>query len=134
MYELAHLGIVVKDCELSINFYCEVLGCTVIERTHNDNLKIVILKCGALIIELLEYTVPSIAVRGAGVYDHLAFAVDDIEQAMADLKAKGVLFESDGPRVAFSGKKIAFFSGPNGERIELVEEKASESQDFNTRL
>jgi len=134
LYELAHLGIVVKDCELSIDFYCEVLGCTIKERMINDKLKIVNLQHGALTIELLEYLAPSTTSRTAGIYDHLAFAVPDVQLAIDGLRKKGVEFESDVPRLAFNGKKIIFFTGPDGERIELVEEKTSESQEFNTSL
>jgi len=122
LYELAHVGIVVKDCERSADFYQQVLGCPVIDRLGNDTLKIIYLQSGNLTIELLEYIAALPASRNTGVYDHLAFTVSDIQAAVVSLKKQGVAFESDNPRLTMNGKKIIFFSGPDGERIELMED------------
>ncbi|MDD3365400.1 MAG: VOC family protein [Syntrophomonas sp.] len=130
MYELAHLGIVVKDCERSTDFYGRILGCTAIDSIANEQLKIVYLQSGALTIELLEYLVPSSSLREAGTFDHLAFSVPNIQAAIANLKEQGVEFLSDSPRLAINGKKIIFFTGPDGERIELLEEKNSKESSF----
>ncbi len=121
MYKLGHLALVVKDCERSANFYRQILGYEVIDHAFNDKMKIIYLQCGDLTIELLEYTPPSPALREAGIYDHLAFIVSDISVAVVSLKAHGVEFESAKPRLTMNGKKIIFFSGPDGERIELME-------------
>ena len=123
MYELAHLGIVVKNCARSTDFYGLILGCTVIKSIANEQLKIVYLQSGPLTIELLEYLVPPSSLRGAGNFDHLAFAVPDIQVAIASLKEQRVEFLSDSPRLALNGQKIIFFTGPDGERIELLEKK-----------
>lgn len=121
MFQLDHLALVVKDCEQSADFYSKVLGCTVTDRLVDDRLNIVYLLCGDLTVELLEYSQASPVPRGSGCYDHLAFAVSDIQSAMVSLKSKGVQFESDVPRLSLQGRKIIFCAGPNGERIELVE-------------
>ena len=121
MYKLAHLALVVKDCERSADFYQQVLGCSVIDRLVNDTLKIIYLQSGNMTIELLEYITPPPASRSAGVYDHLAFTVSDLLAAVVSLKEQGIAFESDNPRLTMNGKKIIFFSGPDGERIELME-------------
>ena len=121
MYKLDHLGIVVSNCERSADFYKLVFGCAVADHLVSDTMKIIYLLCGDLTIELLEYTPPSPALRGAGIYDHLAFTVADIQAAMVSLKELGVEFESANPRLTIRGKKIIFFSGPDGERIELME-------------
>lgn len=121
MYELTHLGIVVKDCERSADFYCQVLGCSLIDHLVNDTLEIIYLKCGDFTIELLEYIAPPPVTRGTGVYDHLAFTVSDLQAAVASLKEQGFAFESDNPLLTMNGKKIIFFFGPDGERIELME-------------
>jgi catechol 2,3-dioxygenase-like lactoylglutathione lyase family enzyme len=123
MYELAHLGIVVKDCERSAEFYRKILGCTMINSIANEQLKIIYLQSGALTIELLEYLVPPSSLREAGIFDHLAFSVPDIQVAIDSLKEQGVEFLSDSPRLAMNGKKIIFFTGPDGERIELLENR-----------
>jgi len=121
MYKLDHLALVVKDCERSADFYKLVFGCAVVDHLVNDTMKIIYLQCGDLTLELLEYIAVSPPSRGAGIYDHLAFIVANIQAAMVSLKEQGVEFESDNPRLTMNGKKIIFFSGPDGERIELIE-------------
>lgn len=121
MYKADHLSLVVKDSGRSADFYSQVLGCTIIDSFSSEALKIVYLQSGTLTIELLEYCPAQPTQRGAGIYDHIAFAVPDIEQAVMQLKGKGLQFESDSPRLAMSGQKIIFFSGPDNERIELIE-------------
>ena len=79
------------------------------------------LQSGPLTIELLEYLVPPSSLCESGTFDHLAFAVPDIQVAIASLKEQGVEFLSESPRLALNGQKIIFFTGPDGERIELLE-------------
>jgi catechol 2,3-dioxygenase-like lactoylglutathione lyase family enzyme len=54
--------------------------------------------------------------------DHFGFKVDSLEQAAAELKAKGAEFSME-PRTLPSGLKIAFVRGPEGERVEIVERR-----------
>lgn len=121
MYKLAHLALVVKDCKRSADFYRQVLGCTVINHASFDTLKIIYLHCGEMTIELLEYITAAPGARSLGVYDHLAFTVNDLSAAIVSLKEQGLTFETDIPRLTMNEKKIIFFAGPDGERIELME-------------
>ena len=122
MYKLAHIGIVVQSCERSVEFYTRVLGLELVDRHNNKELTIIELKTGSLVIELLQYLSAPPEPRGTGIYDHLAFMVEDIESEMARLRGYGVVFLAEKPRLALNGKKIIFFTGPDGERIELLEE------------
>jgi len=54
--------------------------------------------------------------------DHFGFLVDNLDEAVAELKAKGAQFATE-PRVIPSGIKIAFVRGPDGVRIELVQRR-----------
>jgi lactoylglutathione lyase len=121
MYELAHLGMVVKNCERSSDFYGRILDFPVVDSVANEQLRIVYLQAGPLIIELLEYIEAPSSLREAGNFDHLAFLVPDIQIAMARLKEQGVEFLSDIPVLSIGGKRIIFFTGPDGERIELMD-------------
>jgi lactoylglutathione lyase len=56
-----------------------------------------------------------------GIVNHLAFSVENVEEEMTRLKQLGVEFDNDIPRVVLGGVKIAFFTGPDGEVLELVE-------------
>lgn len=54
--------------------------------------------------------------------EHIGLAVDDLDAALADLRAKGaeVLSGPDSPR---PGVRIAFLAAPESTRIELVERR-----------
>lgn len=121
MLEFAHLGVMVKSCQKSSDFYCTALDCTLEGSWQNQDIKAIELRCGSMIIELLEYLSPQ-PQRTTGIYDHLAFRTENIAGNIIKLKKLGIAFETATPRQLLSGKKIIFFHGPDGERIELVEE------------
>ena len=52
--------------------------------------------------------------------DHFGFRVDNLAEAVADLKSKGAEFASE-PRDLRPGLKIAFVRAPGDVRIELLE-------------
>lgn len=119
-----HLGVVVNDCAKSERFYCDALGCTLSERWHNEELKAVNLTCGQLTIELLEYNDPGRRPSTApGVINHLAFKVADLDHQIQRLQGLGAIFETDSPKSINANKRVIFFRGPGGERIELLEER-----------
>jgi len=119
LLKLDHLALIVSDCEKSREFYCHLLGCQEVRRMVSDQIKFIYLQVDNLVIELLEY--PHQSTRGAGIYDHLAFIVTDLETTVQQLKDRGIVFETDTPRITASGRKIIFMAGPDGERIELME-------------
>lgn len=120
MHDVVHIGVIVKDVEKSKDFYCDILGCEFQSAYGTEKFKIVLVKAGNQVIELLEDKTPSDDKRGAGVIDHIAFNVDDIEKALANLQSAGVTI-LDMPRAASGNKKVMFFEGPDGERLEFVE-------------
>lgn len=65
--------------------------------------------------------------RGEGLH-HLAFAVPDIEQALNELKARGVRLIDDKPRAGFGGHRVAFVhpKGFHGVLVELVEDRSTD--------
>lgn len=121
MYELAHVALVVQDIEKSAQFYSTGLDFSIRKRETTHLFKIIFLKAGNLVLELLEYLQPEPNLRSRGVIDHLAFRVPDLPTVVANLQAQGIQFETAQPRQAFDGRQIIFFHGPDGERIELVE-------------
>ncbi len=52
-------------------------------------------------------------------YNHVCFAVDDIEREVEKLKANGVEILND--IMDFNSRKMVFFSGPEGVTLELSE-------------
>lgn len=124
MLSFSHVGLVVTDLKRSVKFYQEVVGLNLLDE-HPDTgrgLDIAFVGTDAPIIELLCYTDASKSERPErGRYDHFAWYVDDIEQKVAAIKQHGVEFQPDEIRTALDGRRIAFFHGPDGERIELVQ-------------
>jgi methylmalonyl-CoA/ethylmalonyl-CoA epimerase len=79
-------------------------------------------------VELLQSTHPDgpvakyIDAKGEGV-QHIAFRVENIEEALAELKAKGVRLIDEKPRKGAGGAKIAFIhpKETNGVLVEICE-------------
>ncbi len=60
--------------------------------------------------------------RGEGIH-HICLMVDDIDSALADLRARNVRLVDETPRCGVEGRKIAFLhpASSHGVLIELVE-------------
>ena len=54
-------------------------------------------------------------------YGHIAIAVDDLEQALGELKQQGIDAEREPYRVREGGSLICFVRDPDGYRVELID-------------
>ncbi|MEG6584006.1 methylmalonyl-CoA epimerase [Dendrosporobacter sp. 1207_IL3150] len=127
-----HIGIAVKDLEQAKKFYTEVLGMEVQgeEVVEQQKVKVCFIPSGDSEVELLESTSPDgpiakfIEKNGEGI-QHIALRVDNIEAALADLKAKGVRLIDETPRYGAGGASIAFVhpKATGGILLELSERK-----------
>lgn len=112
---IEHIGIAVTNLEESIQYYEKTLGlkCYAIEEVADQKVKTAFFKVGDTKIELLESTDPEgpigkfIEKKGPGVH-HIAFAVDDVQQALADVEEKGVKLIDTTPRNGAENLKIGF--------------------------
>lgn len=112
--KLDHIGIAVKSLAQSAKLY-EMLGVksTGVEEVAEQKVKVSFFPVGDSEIELLESTSPDgpiakyIEKNGEGI-QHLALRVDNIEAALAELKAKGVRLVDETPRYGAGGARIAF--------------------------
>lgn len=122
-----HIGIAVKNLEETLKFYTEVLGLTLhgTEVVEEQKVRVAFLPVGDTEIELLESTSEDgpiakfIEKNGEGV-QHIAFKVDNIEEAIEEMKAKGMMMIDDQPRYGAGGAKIAFMHPKSTNRV-LVE-------------
>ena len=125
-----HIGIAVKAIEQAGNFYTDILGLKIqdIETVAGQKVNVAFIPITDSEVELLESTEPDgpvakyIDSRGEGV-QHIAFRVDDIEAALAELKEKGIKLIDQTPRVGAGGAKIAFLhpKATNGILVELCQ-------------
>jgi len=98
------------------------------ETVEDQGVRTLSYEAGESSIEFLESTRPDGPVgkflerRGPGIH-HIALAVDDLEAALADLKAAGIPLIDEKPRAGAGGKRIAFLhpKGTGGILIELTE-------------
>ncbi len=94
---IEHIGIAVNSIEEARKYYEEVLGleCYAIEEVEDQKVKTAFFQVGQTKIELLEATSEDspvakyIAKRGQGIH-HMAFAVEDTDQALKDAEEKGI--------------------------------------------
>jgi len=91
-----HIGIAVRSLDESIPYYEKLLGtnCYLIEYVEDQFVKTAFFLIGQTKIELLESTDPDgplgsfIEKKGEGIH-HIAFAVDNTDEALIDAKEKG---------------------------------------------
>ena len=128
--KIDHIGIATNGIADAASVYCEALGLTVgeFEEVPSQKVRVAMLPVGESRIELLEPTSDEspiskfLAKRGPGIH-HIAFGVDDIRSALADLKSKGARLIDEEPRSGAGGCLVAFIhpSSTGGVLIELVE-------------
>lgn len=112
---IEHIGIAVSNLEEAISYWEDVMGlkCYSIEEVKDQKVKTAFFKVGEVKIELLEATSPDspiakhIEKRGQGVH-HIAFAVEDANEALTELKEKGIRLIDETARAGAEGLQIGF--------------------------
>ena len=120
-----HVAILTDDYERSKTFYVDILGFKIIGETYREERKSYKLDLeinGQYQIELFSF--PEFKERASFPEQkglrHLAFAVENMENSVAELILKGV--DVQGIRIdELTGKKFCFFYDPNGQPLELYE-------------
>ncbi|HBV96980.1 MAG: methylmalonyl-CoA epimerase [Peptococcaceae bacterium BICA1-7] len=127
-----HIGIAVKDLNQALKLYEGLLGLKVTETevVEEQKVRVAFLPTGDSEVELLESTDPDgpiaryIEKNGEGI-QHIAFRVDNLDEKLAELKAKGVRLIDEKPRRGAGGARIAFLHPKStfGTLVELCERK-----------
>ena len=120
-----HIAIIASDYARSLDFYTNVLGLSVVAenyRAERDSYKTDLALNDEYIIELFSFPNPPARVSRpeATGLRHLAFEVDDIDEAIRDLDAKGVSHETIRTD-EYTGKRFVFFEDPDKLPIEFYE-------------
>jgi methylmalonyl-CoA/ethylmalonyl-CoA epimerase len=130
--KIDHLGIAVRKIEEAKRLFKDILGLEFAgsETVAEQKVTTAFFPVGDSEVELLESTAPDgpiakyLEKRGEGI-QHLAFRVENLEEALAELKAKGIRLIDEKPRQGAGGAKIAFLhpKDTHGVLIELSERK-----------
>jgi methylmalonyl-CoA/ethylmalonyl-CoA epimerase len=128
--KIDHLGIAVNSIDDGKNFWSEVLGLKFegAETVETQKVTTAFFPVGESEVELLESTAPDgpvakfIEKKGTG-FQHVAFRVANIEEALQELKDKGIQLIDQVPRIGAGGAKIAFLhpKATGGVLVELCQ-------------
>ena len=127
-----HVAIIVRNIEQALAFYRDTLGITPseIKEVPTEQVRIAFLPMGGpggSEIELIEPTVPGSTLtkylekRGEGLH-HICLEVDNIDEALQEMKDRGAPVLDQQPRVAAEGRAIFLNpKGTSGVLLELIE-------------
>ncbi|MDB5083896.1 MAG: glyoxalase [Bacilli bacterium] len=119
---LEHLGVLVADMDRSVRFYQDVFGLVLRKRAFNGpKTELAFLHHPTQSDFEVELICRGNSEPTEGVINHFAFRVENIQAEIDRLASLGVEMDDLAPRVILDGVKIAFFRGPDGERLEFVE-------------
>lgn len=129
-YNVEHIGIAVKNLELSIPLYERLLNspCYKTESVQSEKVNTAFFLQNGTKIELLESAEPEgviakfIEKKGEGMH-HIAFEVPDIQAEMNRLKAEGFTLLNESPKQGADNKLVCFVHPKdcNGVLIELCQ-------------
>jgi methylmalonyl-CoA/ethylmalonyl-CoA epimerase len=132
---LDHIGIAVKDLTAALAFYRDALGLEIEapEEVASQRVRAHFVPVGEAKLELLEATAADSPIakyvdkRGPGLH-HITLRVDDIEAALAQLKAHGAKLIDEHPRPGAEGSLVAFVhpASAHGVLVELKQVAGAE--------
>ncbi len=125
-----HIGIAVQNIQEALTFYQDALGVKLerVESEEGGRTDVAFLPVGTSDVELVEPKdtdsglAKYLAKRGEGIH-HICFEVDDIDEAVARLKAHGAQLIDETPRSNARGQRYAFIhpKSTHGVLIELYQ-------------
>ncbi|MFJ7724885.1 VOC family protein [Neobacillus sp. NPDC097160] len=120
-----HIAVICSDYQKSKDFYVRILGLKPVRevyREERDSHKLDLEVNGQYQIELFSFPNPPArpSYPEATGLRHIAFEVDDVEEAVLELAGHNVAVEAirENP---LTNKKFTFFTDPDGLPIELYE-------------
>lgn len=120
-----HVALICSDYERSKHFYVHVLGLDIVQevyRAERQSFKLDLALNGSYVLELFSFPEPPkrLTRPEACGLRHLAFAVENLDVCIENLKTKGISCEPI-RRDEHSGKRFTFLNDPDGLPLELYE-------------
>ncbi|MFQ3682362.1 methylmalonyl-CoA epimerase [Roseiflexus sp.] len=127
-----HIGFAVRDIDSAIAFYSQTFGINEWERIPmpERHMEVAATRMGDMLLELIAPTSDEAAFakylneRGPGMH-HIAYKVNDIVAALAEIKARGVQLIDETPRPGLHDTLVAFLHPKScqGVLVELVQHR-----------
>lgn len=121
-----HIVLRVRDADVAVSFYRDVLGCPVEKR--NDAIGLIHLRAGTSLIDLVPLAGTLGSMGGAGPsdegrnVDHICLRLSEYDprEVMSHLDAHGIAYEHPSSRHGASGEGLSIYlKDPDGNGIEL---------------
>lgn len=112
---IEHVAIAVKDIDNSMAMLERIFDFKLDYREQVGTTKLAMYPVGETFIEFVQTVAPDSRIgkwveeNGDSIY-HLCFEVEDIDEALAELKQKGVALLDETPRIGHGGSRIAFIN------------------------
>ncbi|MFP3669357.1 VOC family protein [Priestia sp. SIMBA_032] len=122
--KMEHTAIMVASMEDSIRYYSDMFGFKVRLRGSSQTKEMAFLYLEEqpnMEIELIRDINPVGEYSKSGIVNHLAFTVENINEAINHYKEKGIEFLSSEPQPTLEGGRMVLFYGPNEELLQFTE-------------
>jgi catechol 2,3-dioxygenase-like lactoylglutathione lyase family enzyme len=127
-YRYDHMHLRSRDVKKTAEYYQQMFDAEIVESIQSDGKPRTDLDLNGLTIFIApvapEAATPPAPTEPYVGLDHFGLRVEDMDQAVAELKRRGASFMME-PRTIRPGVKIAFVQAPDNVRIELLERRSS---------
>jgi lactoylglutathione lyase len=119
---LGHVAIRISNLDVALAYYCDGLGFQEAFRLDRDGEPwIVYLQIApGQFVEMYPGAEPGERLGNGVGYVHLCLTVDDVQDTVQELSARGVTFD-DEPKLGLDGNWQVWTADPDGNRIELMQ-------------
>jgi len=123
-YRYDHMHLRSRDVKKTAEYYHRVFDAEIVESIQSDGRPRTDLDLNGLTIFIApvasDAAIPSAPSEPYIGLDHFGLRVDNMDEAVAELKRRGASFMME-PRTIRPGVRIAFIAAPDNVRIELLE-------------
>jgi catechol 2,3-dioxygenase-like lactoylglutathione lyase family enzyme len=125
-YRYDHMHVRSRDVKKTAEYYRDMFDAEIVESIQSDGKPRTDLDLNGLTIFIAAVPAEAMTPPAPGEpyvgLDHFGLRVDDMDEAVAELKRRGATFTLE-PRTIRPGVRIAFVQAPDNVRIELLERK-----------
>ncbi len=123
--DIHHVSYLVPDLDAAIESYARMFGAVVTGRGAVAGLgEVAFLQAGSVEVEFIRPEDPE-ALEGSGGHaiHHVAYAVEDLDQAVAEHRSRGFRFLTEEPFTNFMGYRLIYFdpADTGGCRVHLTD-------------